>query len=118
LSTSLIANIRNLGIAMHNVTTGNLHVRAEVISNDELGSLLRMFNDMADQLEYAFGHQQELERARQDMVVAISHDLRTPLSAIRAMAESINDGVVADPDEVKHYIQAMEAEVRQLTLLI
>lgn len=118
LSESLGVSIRNLGQAMHAVSSGEMRTRAEAISEDELGSLAKAFNAMAEQLEMAFTKQRELEQTRREMVVAVSHDLRTPLSSMRAMAESINDGVVDDPAVVKDYLKTMETEVARLSTLI
>ncbi len=118
LSESLGNGIRDLGNAVRAVASGDLRARAVVHSSDELGGLAQAFNRMAEQLEASFARQQDLERARREMVVAVSHDLRTPLSSIRAMTESINDGVVDDPETVRRYLRTMEAEVARLSTLI
>jgi signal transduction histidine kinase len=87
--------------------------------SDALGVLLtRRFNRMAADLEAATARQRVLEQARRELVVAVSHDLRTPTSSIRAMVESINDGVVTDPDTVRRYLHTLETEVGRLSLLI
>ena len=49
---------------------------------------------------------------------AASHDLRTPLASIRAMVESINDGVVADEGTVRSYLRSTQAELEKLSQLI
>ncbi len=119
LSGSLRQGIQALTEAVRDMTSGNLRARAQLGSrDDELAQLARAFNHMAEQVEESFARQQEVERARRNMVVAISHDLRTPLSSIRAMAESINDRVVTDPETVRQYLSTMETEVARLSLLI
>jgi signal transduction histidine kinase len=55
--------------------------------------------------------QAELDRARRDLVAGVSHDLRTPLAGIRAMAESVEDGVAADPPA---YLRRIRHEVDRL----
>ena len=65
---------------------------------------------MAETLEAAFARQQDLEQARRDSVAAISHDFRGPLTTMRAMVESINDGVVSDHDTVQRYLNTFQSE--------
>ncbi len=49
-----------------------------------------------------------------DLISAVSHDLRTPLASIRAMIESINDGVVTDAETQRRYIRTTLGEVESL----
>ena len=118
LSEVLRGNIRTLSNAVGEMGAGNLRVRAMVNTRDELGMLAVTLNTMAERLEAAFTRQQELEAARRQMVVAVSHDLRTPLSSMRAVAESINDGIVTDPATVRRYLRSIESEVARLSTLI
>ncbi|PXY30878.1 sensor histidine kinase [Prauserella muralis] len=58
------------------------------------------------------------EASRRELVAWISHDLRSPLSGIRAMAEALADGVVAEPDEVAGYAQRINAEATRLSVMV
>jgi signal transduction histidine kinase len=58
---------------------------------------------MAAQLDAASKRERSLEGARRELVAWVSHDLRTPLAGIRAMAEALEDGVVADDESVRRY---------------
>ena len=58
------------------------------------------------------------EAARRDLVAWISHDLRSPLAGIRAMAEALADGVVAEPDEVADYAQRIRGETERLSDMV
>ncbi|MEZ5094003.1 sensor histidine kinase [Nocardioides sp.] len=57
----------------------------------------------------------EVEQARRDLVAGVSHDLRTPLAGIRAMAESLEDGVAADPP---HYLARIRTEVDRMDTMV
>jgi signal transduction histidine kinase len=57
----------------------------------------------------------QVEKARRDLVAGVSHDLRTPLAGIRAMAESLEDGVAQDPS---HYLGRIRAEVDRMDSMV
>lgn len=85
---------------------------------DEITSLARWFNAMAANVQDAFARRQAAEANRRQVIVALSHDLRTPLSSIRALIEAIDDGVVTDPDTVRRYQRTIRAEARHLGVLL
>jgi signal transduction histidine kinase len=85
---------------------------------DELGRLAAAFDDMAEQLEQAFGRQQALEAGRRELITAVSHDLRTPLATTRAMVEALADHVVTDPADVQRYLGLILQETHHLSRLI
>ncbi|WAL70002.1 HAMP domain-containing sensor histidine kinase [Amycolatopsis cynarae] len=58
------------------------------------------------------------EAARRDLVAWISHDLRSPLAGIRAMAEALTDGIVAEPGEVADYAQRISGETARLSGMV
>lgn len=104
--------------AVDRMGTGQLNARVAVSSRDELEQLAMAFNTMADQLEAAFARQGDLEQARRQLIAAVSHDVRNPLASMRAMVESINDGVVADEATVQRYLRQLQGEIQYLSRLI
>ncbi|HWI03643.1 MAG TPA: HAMP domain-containing sensor histidine kinase [Acidimicrobiales bacterium] len=58
------------------------------------------------------------EDSRRQLVAWVSHDLRTPLSGIRAMVEALEDGVVSDPETVARYYRTMGRETDRLAGLV
>ena len=90
------------------VADGDLSARTGVVRSDELGEAAAMFDLMVDRLD-------AIERERAVMLSSISHDLRTPLAALRASVEAIRDGVAADPDA---YLSGMERQIKALASLV
>jgi signal transduction histidine kinase len=60
----------------------------------------------------------QAERSRRELVAWVSHDLRTPLAGLRAMAEALEDGVVADPEAVAEYHRRILAETDRMNGLV
>ena len=86
--------------------------------SDEIARLARWFNLMATNVEQAFITRERAEADRRQMLAALSHDLRTPLTSIRAMIESIDDGVTTDTPTVRRYQRAIRMEAQRLGMLL
>ena len=67
-------------------------------------------------LAEAWDRERALEASRRELVAWVSHDLRTPLAGLRAMAEALEDGVVADQPTVSRYHAQIRRETDRLTL--
>ena len=111
-------SLRALSWAANKVSEGELDTRVPVESDDEVGELALAFNSMAGQLETSVAKEQELTLTRQELVSAVSHDLRTPLASIRAMLESMIDGVVEDQETTRRYLRNSLTEVENLGQLV
>lgn len=118
ISRSITASLDRLARAAEEISRGDLARRAEVRSGDEVQQLAGAFNRMLERLEELKERERAAERARRDLVAAISHDLRTPLASLRAMIEAVNDGVVSQPEEVRRYLGLAQAEVEHLGRLV
>ncbi|MEV0613608.1 HAMP domain-containing sensor histidine kinase [Nonomuraea sp. NPDC050404] len=73
---------------------------------------------IANTLEEAYARERALEGARRELVAWVSHDLRTPLAGMRAMAEALEDGVVSDPGTVARYHGQIKLEVERLSAMV
>ncbi|MFF5289909.1 sensor histidine kinase [Paractinoplanes globisporus] len=68
--------------------------------------------------QQARDRERRLEAGRRELVAWVSHDLRTPLAGMRAMAEALEDGVVADPETVAEYHRRLRVETGRMTRLV
>jgi signal transduction histidine kinase len=84
----------------------------------ELGRLAAELNRTSDRLAEARAQTEAVERSRRELVAWVSHDLRTPLSGIRAMVEALEDGVVDDPATVRRYHATIRREADRLAGLV
>jgi signal transduction histidine kinase len=110
--------VEHLSAGAREVAQGNFATRVEVDSNDELADLAQSFNEMVAHVNHAAEMRFRAEASRRELVAAVSHDLRTPLTAIRAMLEALSDGVVDDPATVRRYHDTMRAQIEHLSRLI
>ena len=104
----VIGPIERLRIVARRLADGELAARVDTVDRPtELADLASTFNDMAASVEHTFD-------ARRQLVAWASHDLRTPVAAMRAMIEAIEDGL-ATPAE---YLPALHDQVDGLSLMI
>jgi signal transduction histidine kinase len=118
VSASIGDSLKELVGAARRMAGGDLTARVPRANEREMAELADAFNTMASRLQAAFARQRELEEARQGLIAAVSHDLRTPLASLRVMVEAIADGVANDPETVRRYIASMERETVSLGRLI
>ena len=86
VSKWLVSPLTILSKNANKVASGDFSVRTPITRNDELGELCARFNEMAKTLE-------ENEKARKQWVADISHELRTPISVLKAQIEAMEDGI-------------------------
>ncbi|CAN5633798.1 hypothetical protein BH23CHL2_BH23CHL2_21560 [soil metagenome] len=110
--------VRQLAEGAQRVSSGDLHTRVDVMTNDELADLAQSFNTMVENVSESEALLRKAEASRRELIAAVSHDLRTPLTAIRAMLEALSDGVVDDPETVRRYHETMRTQVSHLARLI
>jgi two-component system, OmpR family, sensor histidine kinase SaeS len=118
VTSGLIAELGRLGRAARRLSEGDLGARVGPAGGDEIGRLAATFDQMAARLQASFERERALEAGRRELIAAVSHDLRTPLTTIRAMIEAVTDGVVSGPAEVDRYLGLIRGEVQHLSRLI
>lgn len=118
VAASVTDSLQQLAQTAEEMARGNLGARAPVRGRDEVAQAATAFNEMARQLEQAAERRQQVETLRRDLIAWTSHDLRTPLTSIRAMVEALDDGVVEDEVMARRYYQVIRSDVMALNRLI
>jgi signal transduction histidine kinase len=110
-SKALLASVREVG-------ESGIYTPPDTPLPAELAGLSEGLSEAHDKLGQARARQQALEASRRELVAWVSHDLRTPLAGLRAMAEALEDQVVTDPLEVSHYHSQIRVETQRLAVMI
>ncbi len=108
LARGLTQPLRDMAKAARLLELGDYSVRVHARSRDEVGQLAAAFNRMSGELE-------QLERSRRDLVANVSHELKTPITAIRAHLENLLDGVEQPNPET---LQVMLTQSERLGRLV
>ena len=108
LARGMTQPLRDMAQAARRMETGDYSTRVHTPSRDEVGQLADAFNTMSAELE-------GVERLRRDLVANVSHELKTPITAIRAHLENLLDGVERPDPET---LQVMLAQSERLGRLV
>ncbi len=117
LGRAVVAGSRALGVAAAGIGDGG-YSRSRLPLSAELATLDRQLAETSVRLEASRTRERALETSRRELVAWVSHDLRTPLAGIRAMAEALEDGVVADPETVDRYHAGLRREADRLAAMV
>ena len=101
---------------------GDRGARASLRRSDEFGRVARSLDQLGEELEALEARRTEIERdraridaERRFLISSISHDLRTPIGALRAAVEALSDGIAPDP---KRYLRSMSHDLEALSTLV
>ncbi len=114
----IVTPIRKLEDATQKIKEGNLDFTVEPESNDEIGELCQNFEDMRKRLKESAEEKLEAEKENRILISNISHDLKTPMTAIKGYVEGIMDGVADTPEKMDRYIRTIYNKVNDMDMLI
>ena len=115
---SVTAPIREAAETSAQLARGDLGVRIVVDGEDELATLGRSFNAMADSLEGQIKELAALSLVQQRFVSDVSHELRTPLTTIRLAADMINDNKTSLDPATERAAELLHAQVERFEVLL
>ncbi len=109
---------RALSAAAQGVGENGVYIAPERTLPAELSELSDALATAHERLNAARTRERALEASRRELVAWVSHDLRTPLAGLRAMAEALEDQVVVDPRTISQYHTQIRTEVDRLSSMI
>lgn len=118
VSRSIIRPLRALKKAADQIKEGNLDFVVRQESKDEIGELALSFEQMRSRLKQSVQRQLQYEENRKELISNISHDLKTPITAIKGYVEGIMDGVTNTPEKLDKYVRTIYNKSVQMDRLI
>ena len=107
-----------LSDGVHEISAGNLGYRIAYDEEDEFRQICEDFNGMAEHLRVSIEEVQKNERNRKALLIGISHDLRSPLTSIKAFVEGLQDGVAATPEAQREYLSIIRQKTDDIISMV
>ena len=114
----IINPIHKLQVAAQNIKEGNLDFTVETDGKDEIGELCRNFEEMRCRLKESEEEMLTGEKESRVLISNISHELKTPITAIKGYVEGIMDGVADTPEKQDKYIRTIYNKANEMDTLI
>lgn len=101
-----------------NIAAGQYQVHLESAAPNQFSRLIASFNAMAEKLQASEQTNQAYEKNRKALIANISHDLKTPITAVQGYIEMILNGDVTDPDQINKYLKIIQNNNTYINKLI
>lgn len=118
LSKSIIPPISSLTQAAEQIKEGNFDCEILYSSDEEINRLCMMFDQMRLNLKTVTQRERKLRRDRSMMLANLSHDIKTPLTAIKGYVDGIKDGVADSPDAMRRYLDTIYQKADMIESMI
>lgn len=114
----ILSPLRKLKKGAEEIRKGNLSVHIDHGKDDEFKPAVDAFNLMAGRLKETLEEKERNEERRKELIAAISHDIRTPLTSIKAYVEGLLDHVASTPEMEERYLRVIQKKADVLDRLI
>lgn len=115
---SIMTPLDKLTEATKRIAAGELNFKLERTSKDEFGDLCEDFEYMRQKLKESAEERIRYDEEHKELISNISHDLKTPITAIKGYVEGIMDGVANTPEKMDKYIKTIYNKANDMDKLI
>ena len=115
---SIAVPLVKLKKATQNIKEGNLDFVLDVEGKDEFSELCQDFEEMRRRLKESTEEKSLIEKENRELISNISHDLKTPITAVKGYVEGIMDGVADTPEKMDRYVRTIYNKTNELDHLI
>lgn len=107
-----------LRVAMNQIKEGDLDCSVDSDMDDEIGQLCCDFEEMRIRLKEQIDRRLQYEEDIKELISNISHDLKTPLTAIKGYAEGLMDQVADTPEKQEKYLKTIMTKANDMSILV
>ena len=115
---SIAVPLVKLRKATQNIKEGNLDFVLEVEGKDEFSQLCQDFEEMRKRLKESTEEKILMDKENKELISNISHDLQTPITAVKGYVEGIMDGVADTPEKMNRYVRTIYNKTNEMDHLI
>lgn len=118
LNNDTLRPIQKLKYYAEAILKGDYEHKADYGRLDEIGEVYAMFDQMRLEIMHLSKRRDEQDKAQKELITNLSHELKTPLTTVKAYLEAVRSGICPDMESVMEYVRVMQTNTQKITVLV